>query len=180
MSELQVLAHDGNEHLGGEDFDNRLVQHFVDEYRRKTGRDVSTNQRAMRRLRSACELAKRTLSTLSQADVEIDCFAMGEDLKETVSRARFEDLNEALFLATLEPVRQVLKMAQLHRNDIEEIVLVGGSTRIPKIQTLLSDFFYGKTLNKSINADEAVAYGAAIQAALLIGDSVIQCNNILI
>lgn len=165
----EVKAISGDSHLGGEDFDNRLVDHFVNLFRVKTGKDISQSDRAKRRLRTACERAKKTLSTALTTSVEVESLFDGVDLLETLTRAKFEELCSDLFQRTLDPVSQVLKDAKVDKAKIEEIVLVGGSTRIPKIQKMLSDFFNGKDLNKSVNPDEAVAYGAAIQAAILSG-----------
>jgi len=167
---FEVKSTAGDTHLGGEDFDNRMVDHFVKEFQRKSKKDLSQNKRAVRRLRTACERAKRTLSASAQATIEIDSLFDGEDFYTTVTRARFEELCSDLFKGTLVPVEKSLKDAKLEKSAIHEIVLVGGSTRIPKIQKLISDFFEGKELNKSINPDEAVAYGAAVQAAILTGD----------
>ena len=150
----------GDTHLGGEDFDNRLVNHFVQEFKRKHKEDISGNKRSLRRLRTACERAKRTLSSTSQANVEIDSLYDGIDYYTSITRAKFEELCSDLFRGTLEPVEKSLKDAKLKKDQIHDIVLVGGSTRIPKIQKLLQDYFNGKELNKSINPDEAVAYGA--------------------
>uniref|UniRef100_A0A1I7SRH2 Heat shock protein 70 n=2 Tax=Bursaphelenchus xylophilus TaxID=6326 RepID=A0A1I7SRH2_BURXY len=166
---FEVLSTAGNTHLGGEDFDDRLMQHFVQEFKRKHGRDIKNNARAVRRLRTACERAKRTLSSSTEAVVEVDSLFDGIDFNSRISRARFEELCADLFRSTLEPVEQALRDAKLGKSDIHEVVLVGGSTRIPKIQKLLKDFFSGKDLNGSINPDEAVAYGAAVQAAVLSG-----------
>ncbi|XP_076070004.1 heat shock 70 kDa protein 1-like [Oratosquilla oratoria] len=166
---FEVRSTAGDTHLGGEDFDNRLVGHLAAEFRRKHGKDLTGNKRALRRLRTACERAKRTLSSSSQASVEIDSLFQGVDFYATVSRARFEELCADLFRATLEPVEKALRDAKMDKGAIHEVVLVGGSTRIPRIQKMLQDFFGGKTLNKSINPDEAVAYGAAVQAAILSG-----------
>merc|ERR1712061_179758 len=157
-------------HLGGEDFDNRLVEHFIKEFQRKHKKDIGQNKRAIRRLRTACERAKRTLSASAQANIEIDSLFEGVDFYTSITRARFEELCFDLFRGTLEPVEKALRDAKLDKSSINDIVLVGGSTRIPKIQKLLQDFFNGKELNKTINPDEAVAYGAAIQAAILSGD----------
>ena len=165
----EVKATGGDTHLGGEDFDNRLVNWFVELFKRKTGKDISSNQRALRRLRSACERAKRTLSSSMSTTVEVESLFDGSDLCETLTRAKFEELCNDLFQKTMEPVSQVLKDAKIDRSKVDEIVLVGGSTRIPKVQKLLSDYFNGKELNKSVNPDEAVAYGAAIQGAILSG-----------
>ncbi|KAM8844787.1 heat shock 70 kDa protein 1 [Spinachia spinachia] len=168
---FEVKATAGDTHLGGEDFDNRMVNHFVEEFRRKHKKDISQNKRALRRLRTACERAKRTLSSSSQASIEIDSLFEGVDFYTSVTRARFEELCSDLFRGTLEPVEKALNDAKMDKGRIHDVVLVGGSTRIPKIQKLLQDFFNGRELNKSINPDEAVAYGAAVQAAILTGDT---------
>ena len=169
---VEVKSTAGDTHLGGEDFDNRMVNHFVQEFKRKNGgKDITSNKRALRRLRTACERAKRTLSSSTQAAIEIDSLYEGLDFYSAITRARFEELCADLFRSTLEPVEKSLRDAKLDKGQIHEIVLVGGSTRIPKVQKLLQDFFNGKELNKSINPDEAVAYGAAVQAAILSGDS---------
>ncbi|OQR88359.1 heat shock 70 kDa protein, partial [Thraustotheca clavata] len=168
---FEVKATAGDTHLGGEDFDHRLVEHFTSQFQRKFHKDMTTNQRALRRLRTACERAKRTLSTATQAYIEIDSLFDGIDFNTTITRARFEDLCGDYFRKTLEPVEKVLRDAKLSKSDVDEIVLVGGSTRIPKVQQLLSDYFSGKELCKSINPDEAVAFGATVQAAILSGDS---------
>jgi len=167
---FEVKSTAGDTHLGGEDFDNRMVNHFVQEFKRKHKKDLSQNKRSLRRLRTACERAKRTLSSSTQANIEIDSLYEGIDFYTSVTRARFEELNSDLFRGTLEPVEKSLRDAKIDKAQIHDIVLVGGSTRIPKIQKLLQDFFNGKELNKSINPDEAVAYGAAVQAAILHGD----------
>ncbi|KAG9204085.1 Heat shock protein ssb1 [Epicoccum nigrum] len=164
-----VKATAGDTHLGGQDFDTNLLDHFKKEFTRKTKKDISGDARALRRLRTACERAKRTLSNATQTTVEIDSLFDGEDFNANITRARFEDLNQKAFAGTLDPVAQVLKDAAIDKSKVDEIVLVGGSTRIPKIQKLLSDFFGGKKLEKSINPDEAVAYGAAVQAGILSG-----------
>ncbi|XP_035388409.1 heat shock 70 kDa protein 1-like [Electrophorus electricus] len=168
---FEVKATAGDTHLGGEDFDNRLVNHFVEEFKRKCKKDISQNKHALRRLRTACERAKRTLSSSSQASIEIDSLYEGIDFYTSVTRARFEELCSDLFRGTLNPVEKALRDAKMDKSQIHDIVLVGGSTRIPKIQKLLQDFFNGKELNKSINPDEAVACGAAVQAAILMGDT---------
>ncbi|CAF0776389.1 unnamed protein product [Didymodactylos carnosus] len=177
---FEVKSTAGDTHLGGEDFDNRMVQHFVQEFKRKNGKDISENKRGVRRLRTACERAKRTLSSSSQASIEIDSLHEGIDFYSTVTRARFEELNADLFRSTLEPVEKSLRDAKMDKAQIHEIVLVGGSTRIPKVQKLLQDYFNGKELNKSINPDEAVAYGAAIQAAILTGDKSDEVKDLLL
>jgi L1 cell adhesion molecule like protein len=168
---FEVKATAGDTHLGGEDFDNRMVNHFIAEFKRKFKKDLATNARAVRRLRTACERAKRTLSSSAQASIEIDSLFEGIDFYTSITRARFEELNIDLFRGCLEPVEKVLRDSKLGKAQIHEIVLVGGSTRIPKVQQLLQDFFNGKELCKSINPDEAVAYGAAVQAAILSGHS---------
>ncbi|KAG0710796.1 Heat shock cognate protein [Chionoecetes opilio] len=167
---FEVKSTAGDTHLGGEDFDNRMVNHFLQEFKRKYKKDPQESKRALRRLRTACERAKRTLSSSTQASVEIDSLFEGIDFYTSVTRARFEELCADLFRGTLEPVEKALRDAKMDKAQIHDIVLVGGSTRIPKIQKLLQDFFNGKELNKSINPDEAVAYGAAVQAAILCGD----------
>jgi len=177
---FEVKATAGDTHLGGEDFDNRLVDHFISEFKRKNKKDITGNKRAVRRLRTACERAKRTLSSSAQASIEIDSLFEGIDFYTSITRARFEELNNDLFRGTLEPVEKSLRDAKLDKNAINDIVLVGGSTRIPKIQKLLQDFFNGKELNKSINPDEAVAYGAAVQAAILTGDTSEEIQDLLL
>ncbi|RLV82833.1 Heat shock protein SSA1 [Meyerozyma sp. JA9] len=177
---FEVKATAGDTHLGGEDFDNRLVNHFIQEFKRKTKKDMSSNQRALRRLRTACERAKRTLSSSAQTSLEIDSLFEGIDFYTSITRARFEELCADLFRTTLEPVEKVLKDAKVDKSQINEIVLVGGSTRIPKIQKMVSDFFNGKEPNKSINPDEAVAYGAAVQAAILTGDTSSKTQDLLL
>merc|ERR1712149_78487 len=168
---FEVKSTAGDTHLGGEDFDNRLVDHFVNEFKRKHKKDIKGNKRAVRRLRTACERAKRTLSASARANIEIDSLFEGIDFYTSITRARFEELCSDLFKGTLEPVEKAMRDAKMDKSSINDIVLVGGSTRIPKIQKLLQDFFNGKELNKSINPDEAVAYGAAVQAAILTGDT---------
>ncbi|XP_068120775.1 heat shock 70 kDa protein-like [Hyperolius riggenbachi] len=177
---FEVKATAGDTHLGGEDFDNRMVNHFVEEFKRKHRKDISQNKRALRRLRTACERAKRTLSSSTQASIEIDSLHEGVDFYTSITRARFEELCSDLFRGTLDPVEKALRDAKLDKSQIHEIVLVGGSTRIPKVQKLLQDFFNGKELNKSINPDEAVAYGAAVQAAILTGDKSEKVQDLLL
>merc|ERR1719206_365698 len=166
---FEVKSTAGDTHLGGEDFDNRMVDHFVKEFQRKHKKEIGSNKRALRRLRTACERAKRTLSASAQANIEIDSLFEGIDFCTSITRARFEELCSDLFKGTLEPVEKAMRDAKMDKSSINDIVLVGGSTRIPKIQKLLQDFFNGKELNKSINPDEAVAYGASVQAAILTG-----------
>jgi len=177
---FEVKSTAGDTHLGGEDFDNRMVDHFVNEFKRKHKKDIKGNKRALRRLRTACERAKRTLSASAQANIEIDSLFEGIDFYTSVTRARFEELCSDLFKGTLEPVEKAMRDAKMDKSSINDIVLVGGSTRIPKIQKLLQDFFNGKELNKSINPDEAVAYGAAVQAAILTGDTSEAVSDLLL
>ena len=166
---FEVKATAGDTHLGGEDFDNRLVTHFTTEFKRKTKKDLSSSKRALRRLKTACERAKRNLSSSATANIELESLYEGVDFYSSITRARFEDLCSDLFRNCINPVEKVLTDAKMSKSEIDEVVLVGGSTRIPKVQELLSNFFGGKELNKSINPDEAVAYGAAVQAAVLTG-----------
>merc|ERR1712172_290838 len=177
---FEVKATAGDTHLGGEDFDNRMVDHFCNEFKRKHKKYLSGNKRARRRLRTACERAKRTLSASAQANIEIDSLFEGIDFYTSITRARFEELCSDLFKGTLEPVEKAMRDAKMDKSSINDIVLVGGSTRIPKIQKLLQDFFNGKELNKSINPDEAVAYGAAVQAAILVGDTSEAVSDLLL
>jgi L1 cell adhesion molecule like protein len=166
---FEVKATNGDTHLGGEDFDQRMMQHFVQEFKTKHKKDITTSDRALRRLRSACERAKITLSSSTRATIEIDSLFEGIDFNSSITRARFEDLCGDYFRACIGPVEQVLKDAKMSKSDVHEVVLVGGSTRIPKVQELIKAFFNGKEPCKSINPDEAVAYGAAVQAAILYG-----------
>jgi L1 cell adhesion molecule like protein len=166
---FEVKATAGDTHLGGSDIDNAMVQYFVREFRRKHNKDLTTSDRALKRLKVACERAKRTLSSSTQATIEIDSLFDGVDLNTTLTRARFENLCGDFFKRCLAPVDKVLMDAKISKGDVDEIVLVGGTTRIPKIQTMLSNYFNGKKLCRSINPDEAVAYGAAVQASILGG-----------
>merc|ERR1712178_604076 len=168
---FEVKATAGDTHLGGEDFDNRLVNHFISEFKRKNKKDITGNKRSLRRLRTDCERAKRTLSSATQASIEIDSLFEGIDFYSSITRARFEDLCADLFRGTLEPVEKVLRDSKIDKGSVHEVVMVGGSTRIPKVQELISQFFNGKEPNRSINPDEAVAYGAAVQACVLTGGS---------
>ncbi|KAK7265176.1 hypothetical protein RJT34_32792 [Clitoria ternatea] len=177
---FEVKATAGDTHLGGEDFDNRMVNHFVSEFRRKHKKDISGNARSLRRLRTACERAKRTLSSTAQTTIEIDSLYEGIDFYATITRARFEELNMDLFRKCMEPVEKCLRDAKIDKSQVHEVVLVGGSTRIPKVQQLLQDFFNGKELCKSINPDEAVAYGAAVQAAILSGEGDEKVQDLLL
>jgi len=169
---FEVVATNGDTHLGGEDFDNRVMEHFIKLFKKKTGKDIRKDNRAVQKLRREVEKAKRTLSTEFNTRIEIEAFIDGEDFSETFTRARFEELNIDLFRNTLKPVQKVLEDAGLKKTDIDEIVLVGGSTRIPKVQQLVKEFFDGKEPSRGINPDEAVAYGAAVQAGVLSGEDV--------
>jgi heat shock 70kDa protein 1/2/6/8 len=160
---FEVKSTAGDTHLGGEDFDNRLVTHFTQEFKRKFKKDISDNPRALRRLRTACERAKRTLSSTAQTTIEIDSLYEGVDFYSSITRARFEELCMDMFRKCMDPVEKCLRDAKMSKSDVHDVVLVGGSTRIPKVQALLQEFFGGKELCKAINPDEAVAYGAAVQ-----------------
>ncbi|MBW02543.1 Heat shock 70 kDa protein 6, partial [Eschrichtius robustus] len=177
---FEVKATAGDTHLGGEDFDNRLANHFVEEFRRKHWKDLSRNKRALRRLCTAYERSKHTLSSSTQAALEIDSLFEGVDFYTSITRARFEELCSDLFCSTLEPVEKALRGAKLDKAQIHDIVLVGASTRIPKVQKFLQDLFNGRELNKSINPDEAVAYGVAVQAAVLMGDKCEKVQDLLL
>jgi len=167
---FEVVATNGDTHLGGEDFDQRTMDYLLKTFQKKSGKDASKDKKAIGKLRREVERAKRQLSTQHQAKIEIESFHDGEDLIETLTRAKFEELNNDLFKKTLGPVQAVLDDAKLKKNDLDEVVLVGGSTRIPKVQQLLKDFFNGKEPNKGVNPDEAVAYGAAVQGGILSGE----------
>lgn len=167
---FEVVSTNGDTHLGGEDFDQRVMDHFVKLYKKKKGKDIRKDNRAVQKLRREVEKAKRALSSQHQARIEIESLFDGEDFSETLTRARFEELNMDLFRSTMKPVTQVLEDGDLKKTDIDEIVLVGGSTRIPKVQQLVKDFFNGKEPSRGINPDEAVAYGAAVQAGVLSGE----------
>jgi L1 cell adhesion molecule like protein len=177
---FEVKATAGDCHLGGEDFDNRLVYHFAQEFKRKHKQDITSNKRAMRRLKSSCENVKKNLSSSTQTSIEIDSLHEGIDFTANITRARFEELCSDLFRRLFEPLDKVLKDSGISKSKIDEIVLVGGSTRIPKVQKYLSDYFNGKSLNKSVNPDEAVAYGAAVQAAILSGCKDSKVNDLLL
>lgn len=168
---FEVLATNGDTHLGGEDFDQRVMKHFVDQFKKKHGKDISDDKRSLQKLRREVERVKRILSQQHQARLEIESLYDGIDFSETLTRATFEKLNMELFKKTLEPVKKVLDDAGLKKTDIDEIVLVGGSTRIPKVQQLIQDFFNGKEPNRGVNPDEAVAYGAAVQGGILSGEA---------
>jgi heat shock protein 5 len=167
---FEVLATAGDTHLGGEDFDQRVINHFAKAFNKKHGVDVTTDPKAMGKLKREAEKAKRTLSSQMSTRIEIEAFFQGKDFSETLTRAKFEELNMDLFKKTLKPVEQVLKDAKVSKNEVDDIVLVGGSTRIPKVQELIKEFFNGKAASKGINPDEAVAFGAAVQAGVLSGE----------
>jgi L1 cell adhesion molecule like protein len=177
---FEVKATAGDTHLGGEDFDNRLVSWCVQEFKRKTKKDPTGNSRSLRRLRTACERAKRTLSASTETTIEVDSLFDGSDFMTKVTRAKFEELCIDLFRSTIDPVDRVLRDSKMSKSNINEIVLVGGSTRIPKVCSLLTEYFNGKELNRSINPDEAVAYGAAVQAAILTGSQSKVTQDILL
>ncbi|KRX07814.1 hypothetical protein PPERSA_07564 [Pseudocohnilembus persalinus] len=177
---FEVRATAGDTHLGGEDFDTNLVEYCTSEFYRKTKVEINNNPKALRRLRTQCERAKRILSAATQTTIEVDSLAESEDFNITITRAKFEELCLQQFKFTIDPVEKVLKDSGMSKKEIDEIVLVGGSTRIPKVQQLLQEFFEGKELNKSINPDEAVAYGAAVQAAILSGSDHDQINDVLL
>jgi heat shock protein 1/8 len=177
---FEVKATAGNTHLGGEDFDSRLVDHFSAEFRRKHKKDLTTNSRAMRRLRTACERAKRTLSSAVHTSIEIDSLYEGVDFYSSITRAHFEELCSDLFHSTLDPVEKALRDSKIDKANVHEVVLVGGSTRIPKIIKLVSNFFNDKEPSKSINLEEAAAYGAAVWAAILSGDTSEKVQEILL
>ena len=177
---FEVKATGGDNRLGGSDIDNILVDHFTAEFNKKFSLDMTKNAKAMRRLRTACESAKRTLSTANVSKIEIDSLYEGNDFSASLTRAKFDSLCDEIFKRTLSPLDQVLKDAGMQKSDINDVVLVGGSTRIPRIQELLSQYFDGKELNKSINPDEAVAYGAAVQAAILSGNGDDKLDGLLL
>ena len=177
---FEVKATSGNTHLGGEDFDQRLMDFFISQFKRKSGIDISKDKRALQRLRKQCENAKRTLSTQNSAMVDCEALSNGEDFSTTISRAKFEELNLDLFKKTLVPVTQVLKDSGVSKSQVDQVIIVGGSTRIPRIQTLLTEYFNGKTLNQSINPDEAVAFGAAVQGGILSGDAADATKDVLL
>merc|ERR1712013_78842 len=177
---FEVVATNGDTHLGGEDFDQRVMQHFMKIFQKKHNKDMSKDKRAIQKLRREVEKTKRALSSTHQARVEIEALFDGVDFSETLTRARFEEINNDLFKNTLGPVKQVLEDSGLKKNQIDEIVLVGGSTRIPKVQQLIKDFFNGKEPNRGINPDEAVAYGAAVQAGILSGEGGQETKDILL
>merc|ERR1712106_343456 len=177
---FEVVATNGDTHLGGEDFDQRVMQHFIKIFQKKHGKDMSKDKRAIQKLRREVEKTKRALSSTHQGRVEIEALFDGVDFSETLTRARFEEINNDLFKNTLGPVKQVMEDSGLKKNQIDEIVLVGGSTRIPKVQQLIKDFFNGKEPNKGINPDEAVAFGAAVQGGILSGEGGEETKDLLL
>jgi len=177
---FEVVATSGDTHLGGEDFDQRMMTHLMRVFKKKNGIDPSKDRKAVQKLRRECENAKKALSTGHQAKIEIENFHAGIDLSETITRATFEQLNNDLFKKTLAPVKDVMEQSKLKKSEIHEIVLVGGSTRIPKVQQLIKDYFNGKEPNRGINPDEAVAFGAAVQAGILKGDDDKELNDLLL
>merc|ERR1719333_209357 len=178
---FEVKATAGDTHLGGEDFDNRLVDFCVQDFKRKNrGKDMMENQRALRRLRTQCERAKRTLSSSTQATIEIDSLFDGIDFTCTISRARFEEMNMDYFRNSMGPVEKAMRDSGIDKRNVHDVVMVGGSTRIPKVQNMIQEFFNGKEPNRSINPDEAVAYGAAVQAAILTGEGSSQVQDLLL
>ena len=177
---FEVMATNGNTHLGGEDFDQRTMKHFITVFKKKTGKDISGDKRALQKLRRECERVKRALSSQKSAKLEIDSLSEGEDLIETLTRAKFEELNIDLFKKTMGPVKKVMKDGGVEKDDVDEIVLVGGSTRIPKVQELLSEFFNGRKPNTGINPDEAVAFGAAVQGGILGGEAEEETKDLLL
>merc|ERR1719171_1012235 len=177
---FEVVATAGDTHLGGEDFDNRVIEYMMEKFKTKTGKDASQDEKAIQKLRREVERAKRTLSTDSTAKIEVDGLYQGKDFSETLSRAKFEELCADLFQKTLEPVKKVIADSGIPARSVDEVVLVGGSTRIPKVQQLLKKYFNGKELNKSINPDEAVAYGAAVQGGILSGKGGEETKDLLL
>jgi len=177
---FEVLATNGDTHLGGEDFDQRVMAYFVKAFKKKYNKDLATDKRALQKLRREVERVKRVLSQQHQARLEIESLFDGIDFSETLTRARFEELNIDLFKKTLDPVKKVLDDSGLKKTDLAEIVLVGGSTRIPKVQQLLQDYFNGKELNRGVNPDEAVAYGAAVQGGVLSGEASKNAQDLLL
>jgi heat shock protein 5 len=177
---FEVVATNGDTHLGGEDFDQRVMEHFIKVFKKKTGKDLRTDERAVQKLRREVEKAKRALSSAHQARVEVESLFEGEDFSETLTRAKFEELNMDLFKSTMVPVKKVLEDADMKKTDIHEIILVGGSTRIPKVQQLVKEFFNGKEPSRGVNPDEAVAYGAAVQACILSGGECGESSMVLL
>ena len=176
----EVISTAGDTHLGGEDFNNRMLDHLMKDFQQKYKEDISGNKNALRRLRKSCEEAKIALSSSTNAVIWVDALCKEIDYRTSITKAKFEQLCSDLFQSTLQPVEKAMSDAKMEKSQIDDIVLVGGSSRIPKIQELLSNFFNGKELNKSINPDEAVAYGATVQAALLQGVQHISLNDLVL
>merc|ERR1719426_454153 len=177
---FEVLATNGDTHLGGEDFDQRIMKYFLKVFKKKHKKDMTSDKRAVQKLRREVERVKRALSNQHQARLEIESLYDGNDFSETLTRARFEELNLDLFKKTLGPVTKVMEDADMAKSEVDEIVLVGGSTRIPKVQTLLKDFFDGKEPSRGVNPDEAVAYGAAVQGGILSGEASEATQDVLL
>jgi molecular chaperone DnaK (HSP70) len=177
---FEVVATNGDTHLGGEDFDQRVMEHFIKVFKKKSGKDLRTDERAVQKLRREVEKAKRALSSAHQTKLEVESLFEGQDFSETLTRAKFEELNMDLFRSTLAPVKKVLEDADMKKTDIHEIILVGGSTRIPKVQQLVKEFFNGKEPSRGVNPDEAVAYGAAVQACILSGGECGESSMVLL
>jgi heat shock protein 5 len=177
---FEVVATNGDTHLGGEDFDQRVMEHFIKLFKKKTGKDLRSDERAVQKLRREVEKAKRSLSASHQTRIEVESLFDSQDFSETLTRAKFEELNMDLFRSTLVPVKKVLEDADMKKTDIDEIILVGGSTRIPKVQQLVKEFFNGKEPSRGVNPDEAVAYGAAVQACILSGGDCGQNSIVLL
>merc|ERR1712125_1968 len=177
---FEALATNGDTHLGGEDFDQRVMQYFMKKFQKTSGVDIAKDHRALQKLRKEVERVKRALSSQTQARLEIEDIVPGHDFQETLTRARFEELNNDLFKRTLKPVESVLKRAGLEKTEVDHIVLVGGSTRIPRVQELLSEYFGGKELSKSINPDEAVAFGAGVQGCIIGGSNCEEVDGLLL
>merc|ERR1719305_603286 len=177
---FEALATNGDTHLGGEDFDQRVMKYFMKVFKRKHKKDMSKDKRSIQKLRREVERVKRALSSAHQARVEIESLYDGVDFSETLTRARFEELNIDLFKKTLGPVGKVMSDGGIKKGDVDEMVLVGGSTRIPKVQQLLKDYFNGKEPNRGINPDEAVAYGAAVQGGILSGEASEETKDLLL
>merc|ERR1712070_19943 len=177
---FEVLATNGDTHLGGEDFDQRVMQYFMKMIKKKQDVDISKDKKAVQKLRKEVERVKRALSSQPNARLEIDSLFNGEDFSESLTRARFEELNNELFKKTLGPVQKVMEDADMDKSEVDEIVLVGGSTRIPKVQSLLKDYFGGKEPSKGVNPDEAVAFGAAVQGGILSGDDSAEVQDLLL
>merc|ERR1719464_2361842 len=177
---FEVISTNGDTHLGGEDFDQRVMEHFIKLYKKKKGKDLRKDNRAVQKLRREVEKAKRALSSAHQVRIEVESMFEGEDFTETLTRAKFEELNMDLFRSTMKPVQKVLEDADMQKKDIDEVVLVGGSTRIPKVQQLVKDFFNGKEPNKGIHPDEAVAFGATVQGGILSTETNEKLDNLLL